>query len=72
MYYQCIESVCLLISAEELHENISSDAKQMSETADTDMNSQTEDKSKEEIKSEITSVSKETWISFEDFCVCFQ
>eukprot|EP00075_Anas_platyrhynchos_P020871 XP_027310124.1 androglobin isoform X3 [Anas platyrhynchos] len=56
----------------ELHENISSDAKQMSETADTDMNSQTEDKSKEEIKSEITSVSKETWISFEDFCVCFQ
>ncbi|NWZ19881.1 ADGB protein, partial [Asarcornis scutulata] len=71
-YSQCIESVCLLISAEELHENISSDAKQMSETADTDMNSQTEDKSKEEIKSEITSVSKETWISFEDFCVCFQ
>ncbi|EOA99832.1 Uncharacterized protein C6orf103, partial [Anas platyrhynchos] len=66
------QSVCLLISAEELHENISSDAKQMSETADTDMNSQTEDKSKEEIKSEITSVSKETWISFEDFCVCFQ
>lgn len=64
--------MCLLISAEELHENISSDAKQMSETADTDMNSQTEDKSKEEIKSEITSVSKETWISFEDFCVCFQ
>lgn len=55
-----------------MHENISSDAKQMSETADTDMNSQTEDKSKEEIKSEITSVSKETWISFEDFCVCFQ
>uniref|UniRef100_A0A8B9EQN5 Androglobin n=1 Tax=Anser cygnoides TaxID=8845 RepID=A0A8B9EQN5_ANSCY len=65
----CIESVCLLISAEELHENISSDAKQMSETAATDMNSQREDKSKEEIKSEITSVSKETWISFEDFCI---
>ncbi|KAI6071446.1 Androglobin [Aix galericulata] len=52
----------------ELHENISSDVKEMSETADTDMNSQTEDKSKEEIESEITSVSKETWISFEDFC----
>ncbi|NXI68222.1 ADGB protein, partial [Anseranas semipalmata] len=56
----------------ELLETISSDAKQMSETADTDMNSQTVDKSKEEIKSERTSVSRETWISFEDFCVCFQ
>ncbi|NXH78030.1 ADGB protein, partial [Hydrobates tethys] len=59
-------------SKEELHENISFDAKQMSETADTGMNSQTGDKSKEEIKSERTSVSRETWISFEDFCVCFQ
>ncbi|XP_009944563.1 PREDICTED: androglobin, partial [Leptosomus discolor] len=59
-------------SKEELHENTSFDAQQMSETADTDMNSQTGDKSKEEIKSERTSVSRETWISFEDFCVCFQ
>ncbi|KAK1209378.1 ADGB protein, partial [Pygoscelis papua] len=48
------------------------DAKRMSETADTGMNSQTGDKSKEEIESERTSVSRETWISFEDFCVCFQ
>ncbi|NXK03224.1 ADGB protein, partial [Herpetotheres cachinnans] len=56
----------------ELHENISFDAKRMSETADTGMNSQTGDKSKEEIESERTSVSRETWISFEDFCVCFQ
>lgn len=44
----------------------------MSETADTGTNSQTGDKSKEEIKSERTSVSRETWINFEDFCVCFQ
>ncbi|KAF1584810.1 Androglobin, partial [Eudyptes moseleyi] len=56
----------------ELQENISFDAKRMSETADTGMNSQTGDKSKEEIESERTSVSRETWISFEDFCVCFQ
>ncbi|XP_074436457.1 androglobin [Larus michahellis] len=59
-------------SKEELHENIGFDAKQMSETADNGMNNQTGDKSKEEIKSERTSVSRETWISFEDFCVCFQ
>ncbi|XP_059691562.1 androglobin [Gavia stellata] len=59
-------------TGEELHENINSDAKRMSETADTGMNSQTGDKSEEEIKSERTSVSRETWISFEDFCVCFQ
>ncbi|XP_009323871.1 PREDICTED: androglobin [Pygoscelis adeliae] len=60
------------LSKEELQENISFDAKRMSETADTGMNSQTGDKSKEEIESERTSVSRETWISFEDFCVCFQ
>ncbi|KAM6323427.1 androglobin [Aegotheles albertisi] len=59
-------------SKEELHESISIDAKPMSETADTDMSIQTEDGSKEEIESERTSVSRETWISFEDFYVCFQ
>ncbi|XP_069706973.1 androglobin [Phaenicophaeus curvirostris] len=58
-------------SKEELQEDISFDAKQMPETADS-MNSQTGDKSNEEIESERTSVSRETWISFEDFCVCFQ
>ncbi|XP_032299535.1 androglobin isoform X3 [Coturnix japonica] len=57
---------------EKLHKNISSNAKQMPETADTLMNSQAVDESKEEIESEKTSVSKETWISIEDFCVCFQ
>ncbi|POI23981.1 hypothetical protein CIB84_012271 [Bambusicola thoracicus] len=46
--------------------------KQMSKTADTVMNSKAVEESKEEIKSEKTSVSKETWISIEDFCVCFQ
>ncbi|KAK4824678.1 hypothetical protein QYF61_017258 [Mycteria americana] len=60
------------IGKEELHDNISFDAKRMSETADTGTNSQTGDKSKEEMESERTSVSRETWISFEDFCVCFQ
>ncbi|NXE22524.1 ADGB protein, partial [Ardeotis kori] len=59
-------------NAEDLSQNISSDAKEMTEKADTDMNRQTGDKSKEEIESERTSVSRETWISFEDFCVCFQ
>ncbi|XP_027595332.1 androglobin isoform X2 [Pipra filicauda] len=57
---------------EELRKNIGFAAKQVSETADTDMKNQTGDKSKEETESEKTSVSRETWISFEDFCVCFQ
>ncbi|XP_048153581.1 androglobin [Corvus hawaiiensis] len=61
-----------LSSKEELPENISLDAKQMSETADTDMKSYTGTKSKDETESEKTSVSRETWMSFEDFCVCFQ
>ncbi|XP_009693550.1 PREDICTED: androglobin [Cariama cristata] len=59
-------------SKEELCESISFDGKRMSETADTGMNSQAGDESKEEIESERTSVSREIWISFEDFCVCFQ
>ncbi|NXW29361.1 ADGB protein, partial [Phaetusa simplex] len=59
-------------NAEDYSQNIGFDAKQMSETADNGMNTQTGDKSKEEMKSERTSVSRETWISFEDFCVCFQ
>ncbi|XP_051667251.1 androglobin isoform X3 [Manacus candei] len=59
-------------SKEELRKNIGFAAKQVSETADTDMKNQTGDKSKEETESENTSVSRETWISFEDFCVCFQ
>nr|XP_009667062.1 PREDICTED: androglobin [Struthio camelus australis] len=57
---------------EELLENISFDATQTSETADTGINSQMVNKSKEEIESENNSVSRETWISFEDFCICFQ
>jgi len=64
--------VSCLISAEELHENIIFDAKRTSETADTGMNSKTGGKSKEEVESERNSVSRETWISFEDFCICFQ
>lgn len=68
----CIEPVCLPMSAEESRENFSSNSKQMSKTADTVVNSKAVDESKEEIKSEKTSVSTETWISIEDFCVCFQ
>ncbi|NXX80560.1 ADGB protein, partial [Urocolius indicus] len=52
--------------------NISFGEKRVLETADTDMNSQTGVKSEEETESERTSVSRETWISFEDFCICFQ
>lgn len=70
-YCHCIDSVHHLISTEELHENIRLNAKRMS-TADTGVNIQTGDKSKEEFDSERTPVSRETWISFEDFCVCFQ
>ncbi|NXG20170.1 ADGB protein, partial [Grallaria varia] len=57
---------------ERLNENISFDAKQVSETAEADMENLAGDKLKEETESENTSVSRETWISFEDFCVCFQ
>ncbi|NXX11013.1 ADGB protein, partial [Podargus strigoides] len=59
-------------NAEEDSQNFSFDAKRMSETADNAMSRQTGDKSKEKIESERTSVARETWISFEDFCVCFQ
>ncbi|XP_030355677.1 androglobin isoform X2 [Strigops habroptila] len=58
--------------AKELHENTGFDAKRKLERADTNMNIQTGDKLKEEIGSERTSVCREIWISFEDFCVCFQ
>uniref|UniRef100_A0A672TF81 Androglobin n=1 Tax=Strigops habroptila TaxID=2489341 RepID=A0A672TF81_STRHB len=63
-----------LVSSEpqELHENTGFDAKRKLERADTNMNIQTGDKLKEEIGSERTSVCREIWISFEDFCVCFQ
>ncbi|RMC12803.1 hypothetical protein DUI87_10328 [Hirundo rustica rustica] len=60
------------VSSKEEDDNISLDAKQMSEKGDTDMKSQTEAKSKDETASEKISVSRETWITFEDFCVCFQ
>uniref|UniRef100_U3KF62 Androglobin n=1 Tax=Ficedula albicollis TaxID=59894 RepID=U3KF62_FICAL len=66
------ETISMLQQNAEEHDNISLDAKQMSETADTDMKSQTGAKSKDETASEKISVSKETWITFEDFCVCFQ
>ncbi|XP_032911403.1 androglobin isoform X2 [Catharus ustulatus] len=66
------EAISLLQQNAEEYDNISLDAKQMSETADTDMKNQTGAKSKNETASENTSVSKETWITFEDFCVCFQ
>ncbi|XP_030912100.1 androglobin [Geospiza fortis] len=56
----------------EEHDNISLDTKQTSERADTDMKSQTGTKSKDETASEKISVSRETWITFEDFCICFQ
>uniref|UniRef100_A0A672TIZ1 Androglobin n=1 Tax=Strigops habroptila TaxID=2489341 RepID=A0A672TIZ1_STRHB len=52
--------------------NTGFDAKRKLERADTNMNIQTGDKLKEEIGSERTSVCREIWISFEDFCVCFQ
>ncbi|XP_037989711.1 androglobin [Motacilla alba alba] len=60
------------VLSKEEHDNISLDTKQTSERADMDMKSQTGTKSKDETASEKISVSKETWITFEDFCVCFQ
>ncbi|XP_014748436.1 PREDICTED: androglobin, partial [Sturnus vulgaris] len=66
------ETITLLQQNAEEHGNISLDVKQMSETVDTDMKNQTGAKSKDETASEKISVSRETWITFEDFCVCFQ
>ncbi|XP_077031642.1 androglobin isoform X2 [Agelaius phoeniceus] len=60
------------VLSKEEHDNISLDTKQMSERADMDMKSQTGTKSKDETASENISVSRETWITFEDFCICFQ
>ncbi|XP_074393682.1 androglobin isoform X3 [Zonotrichia albicollis] len=60
------------VLSKEEHDNISLDSKQTSEKADTDMRSQTGTKSKDETASEKISVSRETWITFEDFCICFQ
>ncbi|NXA37706.1 ADGB protein, partial [Eudromia elegans] len=71
-YCYCIESLCLLVFAEELHENMNFEASQTSQTADIGINCQMVNKSKAKIESENNSVSKETWISFEDFCICFQ
>lgn len=71
MHIVTVLALCLFIFAEE-QDNISLDAKQVSEKADTDIKSQTGTKSKDETASEKISVSKETWITFEDFCVCFQ
>ncbi|NXC48453.1 ADGB protein, partial [Penelope pileata] len=59
-------------SEKELCENFSSNAKRRSETADAIMKIQTLGKAKEEIKSQRTSASRKTWISIEEFCVCFQ
>uniref|UniRef100_A0A8C0UYA7 Androglobin n=2 Tax=Cyanistes caeruleus TaxID=156563 RepID=A0A8C0UYA7_CYACU len=53
-------------------DNISLDTKKTSETADTNTKSLTGTKSKDGTASEKISVSRETWITFEDFCVCFQ
>ncbi|XP_041325987.1 androglobin [Pyrgilauda ruficollis] len=60
------------VLSKEEHDNISLSTKQASERADTDMKSQTGTKSKDETASENISVSRETWITFEDFCACFQ
>ncbi|XP_064269715.1 androglobin isoform X2 [Passer domesticus] len=60
------------VLSKEEHDNISLSTKQTSERADTDMKSQTGTKSKDETASENISVSRETWITFEDFCACFQ
>ncbi|KYO37727.1 androglobin isoform C [Alligator mississippiensis] len=57
---------------EELTEYISNDVAQTSEAADTGVYSQMVDKSQEDIETERNSVSRETWINFEDFCTCFQ
>ncbi|NWW47883.1 ADGB protein, partial [Pedionomus torquatus] len=66
------DSQVIFLTFLKLDLNMSFNAKRVSETTDTGINSQTADKSKEEIQSKRTSVSRETWISFEDFCVCFQ
>nr|XP_030124030.3 androglobin isoform X2 [Taeniopygia guttata] len=60
------------VPSKEKPDNISLDTKQMSERADKGMKSKTGTKSKDGTALENISVSRETWITFEDFCICFQ
>ncbi|OWK63109.1 Androglobin [Lonchura striata] len=60
------------VPSKEKPDNISIDTKQISKRADTGKKSKTGTKSKDETASENISVSRETWITFEDFCICFQ
>ncbi|XP_020666074.3 androglobin isoform X1 [Pogona vitticeps] len=53
-------------------EKITSEAAQMPESAEPALSSQVVNKSLEEIEAEKTPISKEIWMDYEDFCVCFQ
>lgn len=61
-----------LIHADESTEKVNSDGVQIQETSEPTFGSQAVNKSQEEIESEKNPISKEIWIDYEDFCVCFQ
>ncbi|KAH0622366.1 hypothetical protein JD844_024615 [Phrynosoma platyrhinos] len=53
-------------------EKISSEAAQLPESAEAAFGSQIVNKTLEEIEAEKNPISKEIWMDYEDFCVCFQ
>ncbi|XP_070589776.1 androglobin isoform X2 [Erythrolamprus reginae] len=53
-------------------EKVSSEVAQMPESADPALSSQVVNKSLEEIELEKNINSKEIWMDYEDFCICFQ
>ncbi|XP_053147277.1 androglobin isoform X3 [Hemicordylus capensis] len=57
---------------DESAEKISSDAVPGADSTDPALASQLANKSLEEIESEKSPISKEIWIDYEDFCICFQ
>ncbi|KAL7987700.1 hypothetical protein Chor_006619 [Crotalus horridus] len=53
-------------------EKVSSEVVQIPESADAAFNNQLINKSLEEIELEKNMISKEIWMDYEDFCICFQ
>lgn len=72
----CVWHVCLLPCTDELIDSGLNDAAHTANgfSLERDLYSQTttQEKSQEEIIAINTGVSKEIWLDFEDFCVCFQ
>lgn len=61
-----------LIHIGESAEKVSSEVAQVPESVDAAFNNQLVNKSLEEIELEKNINSKEIWMDYEDFCICFQ